>query len=48
MSDPKLLAFHDWLVDLRWELHQIPELGYKEEKTAVKICQVLAQKAHKN
>jgi amidohydrolase len=41
MSDLKLLAFHDWLVDLRRELHQIPELCYKEEKTAAKICQVL-------
>ncbi len=43
MSDLKLLAFHDWLVDLRRELHQIPELCYKEEKTAAKICQVLDQ-----
>lgn len=41
MSDFKLLPFHDWLVDLRRELHQIPELSYQEEKTATKICQVL-------
>lgn len=43
MSDFKLLPFHDWLVDLRRELHQIPELGYQEEKTAAKICQILDQ-----
>ena len=41
MSDFQLLPFHNWLVDLRRELHQIPELGYQEEKTATKICQVL-------
>jgi amidohydrolase len=41
MSNLKLLSFHDWLVDLRRELHQIPELGYQEEKTAAKICRVL-------
>ena len=41
MSNSQLLAFHDWLVDLRRELHQIPEIGYKEEKTATKICRVL-------
>jgi amidohydrolase len=45
MSDLKLLPFHDWLVDLRRELHQIPELCYKEEKTAAKICEVLDQLA---
>jgi len=41
MSNLQLLSFHNWLVDLRRELHQIPELGYKEEKTAAKICRVL-------
>jgi len=41
MSNLKLLPFHDWLMDLRRELHRIPELGYQEEKTAAKICQVL-------
>ena len=41
MSDLQLLPFHNWLVDLRRELHRIPELGYKEEKTASKICRVL-------
>jgi amidohydrolase len=41
MSNLKLLPFHDWLVDLRRELHRIPELGYQEEKTAAKICRVL-------
>jgi amidohydrolase len=45
MSDIKLLPFHNWLVDLRRELHQIPELCYKEEKTAAKIRQVLDQLA---
>jgi len=43
MSDIKLLAFHDWLVDIRRELHQIPERCYTEEKTAAKICQILDQ-----
>ena len=41
MSNSQLLPFHNWLVDLRRDLHQIPELGYKEEKTASKICRVL-------
>jgi amidohydrolase len=41
MSNLQLLPFHNWLVDLRRELHQIPEIGYKEEKTAAKICSVL-------
>ena len=41
MSNIQLLPFHDWLVDLRRELHRIPELGYKEEKTASEICRVL-------
>ena len=41
MSNLQLLSFHNWLVDLRRELHQIPEPGYKEEKTASKICRVL-------
>ena len=41
MSKIQLLPFHDWLVELRRELHRIPELGYQEEKTAAKICQVL-------
>lgn len=41
MSNLQLLPFHDWLVDLRRELHRIPELGYKEEKTAAKIRQIL-------
>ena len=41
MSNLELLPFHNWLVDLRRELHQIPELGYKEGKTQAKICRVL-------
>jgi amidohydrolase len=41
MSNLQLLPFHNWLVDLRRELHRIPEIGYKEEKTAAKICRVL-------
>ncbi len=41
MSNLELLPFHNWLVDLRRELHQIPELGYKESKTQAKICGVL-------
>ena len=43
MPDSLILPFHDWLVELRRDLHQIPELGYQEEKTAAKICQVLDQ-----
>ncbi len=42
MSNLQLLPFHDWLVELRREFHQIPELGYQEEKTAATICRVLA------
>ena len=41
MLNLELLPFHNWLVDLRRELHQIPELGYKEGKTQAKICGVL-------
>jgi amidohydrolase len=41
--DSLMLSFHDWLVELRRDLHQIPELGYQEEKTTAKICQVLDQ-----
>lgn len=41
MPDSIILSFHDWLVELRRDLHQIPELGYQEEKTAAKICQML-------
>ncbi len=43
MPDYLMLPFHDWLVELRRDLHQIPELGYREKKTAAKICQVLDQ-----
>lgn len=43
MLNLQLLPFHNWLVDLRRELHQIPELGYKEEKTGAKICRVLGE-----
>ena len=43
MPDSLMLSFHDWLVELRRELHRIPELGYQEKKTAAKICQVLDQ-----
>ena len=41
MPNLQLLPFHDWLVELRRDLHRIPELGYKEEKTTAKICQIL-------
>jgi len=41
MSNLQLLPFHNWLVDLRRELHRIPELGYTEEKTAANICRIL-------
>ncbi|MBW2193507.1 MAG: amidohydrolase [Deltaproteobacteria bacterium] len=34
-------TFHDWLVDLRRHFHRFPERGYKEKKTAAKICEVL-------
>ena len=43
MPESFLLPFHDWLVGLRRDLHQIPELGYQEHKTAAKICRVLDQ-----
>jgi amidohydrolase len=35
------LSFHDWLVDIRRTLHQIPELCYQEKKTAKKIGETL-------
>jgi amidohydrolase len=41
MPDSFKLPFHDWLVELRRDLHQIPERSYLEYKTAAKICQVL-------
>ena len=41
MAESFLLPFHDWLVELRRDLHRIPELSYSEHKTAAKICQVL-------
>ena len=41
MPDSYKLPFHDWLVELRRDLHQIPERSYREHKTAAKICQVL-------
>ena len=41
----KLLPFHDWLVGLRRELHKIPELCYREEKTSATIHEVLDQLA---
>jgi len=34
-------SFHNWLVTLRREFHQFPELQYQEEKTSAKICEVL-------
>lgn len=34
-------AFFSWLVDLRRELHRMPELSFREKKTAAKICDVL-------
>ncbi len=43
MSPIPMLSFHDWLVELRREFHQIPERGYREEKTSAKIRQVLDQ-----
>ncbi len=43
MSDRSLLPFHDWLVELRRDLHQHPELAFKEEKTAARIGDVLRQ-----
>jgi len=41
MPEFHLLPFHNWLVELRRDLHQIPELSYREHKTAAKICKVL-------
>jgi amidohydrolase len=43
MPEIRLLPFHDWLVELRRDFHRIPELSYREEKTAAKICQALDQ-----
>jgi amidohydrolase len=41
MPESFILPFHDWLVELRRDLHQIPELGYREHKTASRICREL-------
>ena len=41
MSDNLSESFHQWLVAIRRELHQFPELQYQEEKTGAKICEVL-------
>lgn len=41
MLDVLKTPYHDWLVELRRFFHQIPELAYKEEKTAAKIMEVL-------
>jgi amidohydrolase len=43
MPEYFLLPFHDWLVELRRDLHQIPELGYREHQTASRICRELDQ-----
>ncbi len=43
MPESFILPFHDWLVELRRDLHQIPELGYREHKTASRICRELDQ-----
>jgi amidohydrolase len=43
MTESFILPFHDWLVELRRDLHQIPELGYREHKTASRICRELDQ-----
>lgn len=41
MIEIPLTRFHDWLVQLRRDFHQYPELAYREEKTAGKIAEVL-------
>jgi amidohydrolase len=41
MPESFILPFHDWLVELRRDLHQIPELAYREHKTASRICREL-------
>ncbi len=34
-------SFHQWLVQLRRQFHQFPELGYQEKETGARICEVL-------
>lgn len=41
MKETLLTPFHDWLVDLRRQFHQYPELAYHERKTVQTITQVL-------
>jgi amidohydrolase len=41
MEEQFTTSFHEWLVQLRRDFHQFPELGYKETKTAARIAQVL-------
>ncbi len=43
MSEPYSVDFEQWLIDLRQTFHRIPELNFKEVKTAAVICQVLDQ-----
>jgi amidohydrolase len=45
MVEIQLTPFHDWLVGLRRNFHQHPELAYREEKTAAKIVGVLREYA---
>lgn len=42
MLEMCMTPFHDWLVELRRHFHRHPELAYREENTAARICQVLA------
>jgi amidohydrolase len=41
MAETELAPFQEWLVGLRRDFHQFPELAYMEEKTAAKIVEVL-------
>jgi hypothetical protein len=37
------LGVRDWIVGVRRELHGIPELGFKETKTAARISSLLKE-----
>jgi amidohydrolase len=40
-SGTLITPFHDWLVEMRRDFHQYPELAYREKRTAARIVEIL-------